>query len=191
MNQPIDSTFIPFPTSSAADPHAAGAQTNTAHGAHQTAHRAVATTGGTKPAEDSPGGGAKRGRPSGCTDRVVAMIKDQIRRHGFSDTKAAQAVGVSSTSISRWKKNDPELVSEPLKAQFDCRIYHLEIIENAAAAENGRGWRASAWMLERLFPGEYAPERAEQADRYCVSHTYSLRLHHPPHRRNVRTTGSR
>ncbi len=167
MNQPIDSTFIPFPTPSAAAPHAAGAQASTANGAHQTAHSAVATTagggrGGADPAEDSPGGGAKRGRPSGCSDRVVAMMKDQIRRHGFSDTAAAESVGVSSTSISRWKKQDPELASELLKARFDCRIYHLEIIENAAAAENGRGWRASAWILERLFPGDYARKMAER-----------------------------
>ncbi len=167
MNQPIDSTFIPFPTPSAAAPHTAGGQAPTANGAHQTAHRAEAITaggahGGADPAEHSPGGSAKRGRPSGCSDRVVAMMKDQIRRHGFSDTAAAESVGVSSTSISRWKKQDPELASELLKARFDCRIYHLEIIENAAAAENGRGWRASAWILERLFPGDYAPKMAER-----------------------------
>ncbi len=163
MNQPIDSTFIPFPTPSAEAPHAAGAQVSTPNGAHQTAHRAVATTDrGADSAENPPGGGAKRGRPSGCSDRVVAMMKDQIRRHGFSDTAAAESVGVSSTSISRWKKQDPELASELLKARFDCRIYHLEIIENAAAAENGRGWRASAWILERLFPGDYSPKMAER-----------------------------
>ncbi len=163
MNQPIDSTFIPFPTPSTAVPHAAGAPAPTPHGAHSTAHRTVATTGrGAEPAHDSPGGSAKRGRPSGCSDRVVAMMKDQIRRHGFSDTAAAESVGVSSTSISRWKKQDPELASELLKARFDCRIYHLEMIEQAAAAENGRGWRASAWILERLFPGDYAPKMAER-----------------------------
>ncbi len=167
MNQPIDSTFIPFPTPSAAAPHATGAPASTPSGAHQTAHSAVAAIagggrGGADPAEDSPCGGAKRGRPSGCSDRVVAMMKDQIRRHGFSDTAAAESVGVSSTSISRWKKQDPELASELLKARFDCRIYHLEIIENAAAAENGRGWRASAWILERLFPGDYSPKMAER-----------------------------
>ncbi len=167
MNQPIDSTFIPFPNVSATAPHAAGAQARTPHGANQTAHWAEAITaggahGGADPAEHSPGGSAKRGRPSGCSDRVVAMMKDQIRRHGFSDTAAAESVGVSSTSISRWKKQDPELASELLKARFDCRIYHLEIIENAAAAENGRGWRASAWILERLFPGDYARKMAER-----------------------------
>ncbi len=42
------------------------------------------------------------------------------------------------------------------------RTYHLEIIEQGAAAENGRGLRASAWILERLFPGDYAPKMAER-----------------------------
>jgi hypothetical protein len=167
MNQPTDSTFIQFPIPSDPAPHDSGGQAPTAEGAYRTAHRAVATTagggpGGAEPAEDSPGAGAKRGRPSGCTDRVITMMKGLICRHGFSDTAAAEGVGVSSTTISRWKKQDPELAAELLKARYDCRIYHLEMIEQAAAAENGRGWRASAWMLERLFPGDYSPKMAER-----------------------------
>jgi hypothetical protein len=31
-----------------------------------------------------------------------------------------------------------------------------------SAAENGKGWRASAWILERLFPGDYSPRMKER-----------------------------
>jgi hypothetical protein len=131
---------IPFPV-----PHPAG------HG-----------QGAPASAGPSAAGGAPRGRPSGCSDRVVAMMKDLIRRHGFSDTAAAEGVGVSSTTISRWKKQDPELAAELLQARHECRIHQLEIIEKAAEAENGRGWRAAAWILERLFPGDYSPKMMER-----------------------------
>ena len=89
-------------------------------------------------------------------------MKGLIRKHGFSDTAAAEGVGVSSTTISRWKKQDPELAAELLQARYECRIHHLEIIEKTAEAENGGGWRASAWILERLFPGDYSPRMRER-----------------------------
>ena len=31
-----------------------------------------------------------------------------------------------------------------------------------AAADDGKGWRASTWILERLFPGDYSPRMKER-----------------------------
>src|SRR5947209_4869507 len=125
MNQPIDSTFIPFPTPA-------------------------------EPAEDAAGGGTTRGRKSGYAPKIIDMMCDKIRRFGLSDSAAAEQVGMSSSTVSRWKQLYPEIGPKLQQARQEIRIHHLEIIEQAAQAENGRGWRASAWILERLFPADYA-----------------------------------
>src|SRR3954447_22256661 len=125
MNQPIDSTFIPFPTPA-------------------------------DPADDAAGGDPRRGRKSGYAPKIIDMMCDKIRRFGLSDSAAAEQVGMSSSTVSRWKQLYPEIGPKLQQARQEIRIHHLEIIEQAAAAENGKGWRASAWILERLFPVDYA-----------------------------------
>jgi hypothetical protein len=57
----------------------------------------------------------------------------------------------------------PEIAPKLQQARQEIRIHHLEIIEQAAAAENGRGWRASAWILERLFPVDYARKISDRS----------------------------
>jgi hypothetical protein len=98
----------------------------------------------------------KRGRPSGYAPKIIDMMCDKIRRFGLSDSAAAEHVGMSSSTVSRWKQLYPEIGPKLRQARQEIRIHHLEIIEQAAQAENGRGWRASAWILERLFPADYA-----------------------------------
>jgi hypothetical protein len=98
----------------------------------------------------------KRGRPSGYAPKIIDMMCDKIRRFGLSDSAAAEHVGMSSSTVSRWKQLYPEIAPKLQQARQEIRIHHLEVIEQAAQAENGRGWRASAWMLERLFPADYA-----------------------------------
>ncbi len=110
----------------------------------------------------SAGGGARRGRPTVFSDKVFAMMKDSARRLGFSDTAAAEGVGVSSSTISRWKKENPEIAHELQTARQECRIHHLERIMQFAEGDDNRGLRASMWLLERLFPGDYAPRMSER-----------------------------
>jgi hypothetical protein len=115
------------------------------------------------PAEDSAGGDPKRGRKSGYAPKIIDMMCDQIRRFGLSDSAAAEQVGMSSSTVSRWKQLYPEIGPKLQQARQEIRIHHLEIIEQAAAAENGRGWRASAWILERLFPVDYARKISDRS----------------------------
>ncbi len=110
----------------------------------------------------SAGGGARRGRPTVFSDKVFAMMKDYARRLGFSDSAAAEGVGVSSSTISRWKKENPEIAHELQTARQECRIHHLERIMQFAEGDDNRGLRASMWLLERLFPGDYAPRMSER-----------------------------
>ena len=118
------------------------------------------------PASEAPGtpaaGGARRGRPTVYSDKVLAMMKDYARRLGFSDTAAAEGVGVSSSTISRWKKECPEIAHELQTARQECRVHHLERMMQFAEGDDNRGLRATMWLLERIFPGDYAPRMAER-----------------------------
>ena len=148
------------------------------------------------------GGGARRGRPTIYSDKVLAMMKDYARRLGFSDTAAAEGVGVSSSTISRWKKECPEIAHELQTARQECRVHHLERMMQFAEGDDNRGLRATMWLLERLFPGDYAPrmaerfahrnfedrnrEREEEAlrqERECVARSRTGRARRPKRRR--------
>jgi hypothetical protein len=124
------------------------------------------TAGGepTNPADDNPAGGsAPRGRPSGCSERVIQMLRGAIREFGLSDSAAAVKVGMSPSTLSRWKYLCPEIALKLDEAREDFRERHLQIIMKAAEAENARGWRAAAWVLERIFPADYAARARDRA----------------------------
>jgi hypothetical protein len=146
MNQNIDSNFIHFPTPS---------------GTARWANGQAAVAGGMGAAAPDPaatpaGGGAKRGRPTDYAPRVIDMLCDSIRRYGLSDSAAAEQQGMSTSTLSRWKQLFPEIGIKLKQARQEIRTFHLQKIQDHAAAENGKGWRASAWILERLFPGDYS-----------------------------------
>jgi hypothetical protein len=90
------------------------------------------------------------------------MLRAVIRQFGVSDSAAAVKVGMSASTISRWKREFPDLAQELQQAREECRIHHLQVIIDHSQAEGGRGWRASAWLLERLFPGDYSPRMRER-----------------------------
>jgi hypothetical protein len=70
--------------------------------------------------------------------------------------------GMSASTLSSWKREFPEVALRLAQAREDCRTRHLDVIEKAAQVDNARGWRAAAWMLERLFPGDYSPRMKER-----------------------------
>jgi transposase len=152
MNKPANSTThnntTPFcATHPASHGRAASAESNTAPAADETETRS---------------GGSTRGRKSEYSERIIEMMCEPIRRYGLSDSAAAESVGMSSTTISRWKKKYPEIVSKIQQAREACRMRQLQIVFNHAEAENGKGWRAATWILERLFPGDYSPRMQER-----------------------------
>jgi hypothetical protein len=135
---------------------------------HNTVPFSAAHAGPSGPA-DAPdasqppaGESATRGRPSCYSDRIIEMMCGPIREFGLSDSAAAESVGMSSSTISRWKQQFPELGPKLQQAREGCRLHHLRLISKHAEAEHGRGWRAAAWLLERLFPGDYSPRMSER-----------------------------
>jgi hypothetical protein len=138
-------TTIPFPT------------------AHAAADREETANAPTPDASETPaGGGAPRGRPRVYPERVIEMICGPIREFGLSDSAAAESIGVSSSTISRWKQQFPELGPKLQQARFECRMLHLRNIQRHADSDKTTSLRASMWILERVFPGDYAPRMKER-----------------------------
>jgi hypothetical protein len=153
MKQNIDSNFTQFSTPSQAAPRGANGQAAVASGMGAAAPDRGAT---------AAGGGAKRGRPTDYAPKVIDMLCDSIRRYGLSDSAAAEQQGMSTSTLSRWKQVHPEIGIKLKQARQQIRTFHLDRIMEHSAAENGKGWRASAWILERLFPGDYSPRMKER-----------------------------
>src|SRR3954466_7058276 len=113
-------------------------------------------------APETPSGGAPRGRPSVYAPRIIDMVCGEIREHGLSDSAAAESVGMSSSTISRWKQQFPEIVPKLTQARQECRKYHLRNIQKHADSDKaGPSLRASMWILERVFPEDYARTSSE------------------------------
>lgn len=102
------------------------------------------------------------GRPSTFTPEVAVDLIRVITRLGCSDIAAARHCGISSSTISRWKQEHPDFTAALRMAREEFRAAKLAIIFEAAAAEGGKGWRAAAWVLERMFPEDYHPKAAER-----------------------------
>lgn len=64
---------------------------------------------------------------------------------------ACRAVGVSRSTLYRWR-HDHDIERRILKARLEGKLFHIRNINRHA--END--WRASAWLLERMYPKEFS-----------------------------------
>ena len=99
-------------------------------------------------ADKDPGG-----RPPTLDERKRRQII-AILANGSSRRVAARAVGCSTSTIQRTADRDPEFAAELDAAEQTLEIEALRHIRQAA--KNGRYWRASAWLLERRNPSDFA-----------------------------------
>jgi hypothetical protein len=74
--------------------------------------------------------------------KVITMLAN-----GSSRRVAAHYVGVAPSTITRTIERDPEFAEQVAKAESALEIQALRNIRNAA--QSGKYWRASAWLLER------------------------------------------
>jgi hypothetical protein len=74
----------------------------------------------------------------------------------MSDTAAACHCGIPASTLSRWKFLNPELELRFLSAREDFRLRQVYQIQTATTRDGRRDWRAAAWLLERIFPEDYA-----------------------------------
>jgi hypothetical protein len=91
---------------------------------------------------------------SKMTPERVKAVLDGLRL-GLSRTIAANAVGISKTTITNWAAR-----SEPFRAQLEQAEAEAErtligLIVGAAAKKLPTSWQAAAWILERTRPDRY------------------------------------
>jgi hypothetical protein len=94
---------------------------------------------------------------------MVDALCAVIRKTGVSDSGAAAQVSLHPSTVSRWKKESPDLAILLRSAREEFRDAQLAVIMAKAEAGEATSWRAAAWLLERIFPEDYAPRAKERA----------------------------
>jgi hypothetical protein len=95
------------------------------------------------------------GRPPTLDEKKRRQII-AILACGCSRRVAARIVGCAHATITRTAQRDPEFGAQLDAAENAVQVEALRNIRNAA--QNGRYWRASAWLLERKFPHDFAQQ---------------------------------
>ena len=111
----------------------------------------------------SPAEKTAPGRPSSFNEQMIEALCAVIRETGASDSGAAARVSLHPSTVSRWKRDYPDLAILLRSAREDFRQAQLAVIFQEAQAGKATSWRAAAWLLERIFPEDYAPRAAERA----------------------------
>jgi hypothetical protein len=116
--------------------------------------------------------GGRTGRPEKLSAAVQARIVDAISA-GASREKAAQAAGVSRSTLQSWLARGQE-PKAPVPFQKFVEAFreaevaaYLASIESIRQAADRGEWRAAAFMLERRHRDEFArnpPERSDQSE---------------------------
>lgn len=127
---------------------------------------------------------AGRGRP-GPASVLTHETREQIRLRlasGCTFEVAAQSIGVDARTVRTWmaagrealdrleqgrnltarEKECLELVVAEQSARAEVRVKALASIQKAGISGS---WQASAWLLERMFPDEFASTKAGRKER--------------------------
>lgn len=99
---------------------------------------------------------ARNGRPPLDRDALVIRICTIISADGLSDSAAARRIGIGTSTIGRWKSEDPDIAEQFGMARESFREHRLAVIRSAKHKDGSPNWRAAAWELERVFPEDYA-----------------------------------
>jgi hypothetical protein len=94
---------------------------------------------------------------------MMGLLCSIIRETGASDSAAAARASVHPSTVSRWKRDNFDFAILLRAAREDFRHAQLSLILGAAQAGGATGLRAAMWLLERVFPEDYAPRARERA----------------------------
>ncbi len=97
------------------------------------------------------------GAPSKRTPEVEKLLCVAMSR-GLPMKHASRLAGIDHSTFCDWRNTDAEFAAKIESAQAEGISRRLAAIEDAAA---GGDWKASAWILERCYPSEFARNRVE------------------------------
>ena len=101
---------------------------------------------------------------SGCTLEVAAEAAGVTRRSvqsWLATGREAEALDLEGGRLTVMQRSCLELLDAERRARAEVRVTSLAAVQRAALSGT---WQAAAWLLERLFPEEYAarPGRRER-----------------------------
>jgi len=122
----------------------------------KTATKAANTTAAQKPARKRVG--AKTKLTNKLIDDVALLISN-----GMPVTRACEYLGINRKTHYEWLKKgrsseatdlQKRYVFEVMRAGAEFQKKSIEAIQGAC--KDGKNWQALAWLLERLYPSEFA-----------------------------------
>lgn len=84
--------------------------------------------------------------------KLVSEVVLNYLRDGMSLRDSCALAGIGRRTFMTWQKEDPALLAQVKKARLESKLVHVRNIKNHAHKD----WKASAWMLERMYPKEFA-----------------------------------
>lgn len=98
------------------------------------------------------------------TPEIRAAIIEAVRNGAYAK-HAAQAAGISETSLYEWQASDADFAGALAGAKADRANAGITLIREAAQ----RDWKAEAWLLERTMASDFRESKE-------VEHSGSLSL---------------
>jgi transposase len=109
------------------------------------------------------------------TPKLTAARRAELIRWleaGLPIDMAARLTGISTRTVTAWRTAcaNGEKGYLTLEHEIQTALARGESVHLARIAEAGRTqWRASAWLLERMYPEKYAPPMPQVPDAPPVS----------------------
>src|SRR3954468_21271915 len=99
----------------------------------------------------------KPGRPSLFGPERTAAICALIEQEGISDSAAGALVGVTASTLARWKEEHEGFALELEVARALFELAQVRAIRAARKRDGSPDWRAAAWLLKHSSPEGYGP----------------------------------
>lgn len=102
----------------------------------------------------------KKGRPSKFNQELAEQICELIREGNFR-VWVARKLELTTETIRVWARDKPEFSAALKEAEEDRQESLLQRIAEASTQTYGEGikppdWKAAAWILERMYPKQFA-----------------------------------
>lgn len=75
---------------------------------------------------------------------------------GVPQNLIARAIRIAPETFSRWLGKHKDLNEAFQQAKLDCALQRLAAIRDAQDKNGFPNWQANAWLLARMYPGEFS-----------------------------------